>query len=135
VKPPQFTIRRMLVVIALLAVALELGQRAYFRYASPGVMQSYYVGDLMGVTADMLRSADGIPAQLKAKLSDEALFLKSSITPDIWRFGTRSVKPYPAAMCLVVIHTTEGHQQVASWMKQRRDCLYSFQRMPPAADK
>jgi hypothetical protein len=132
---PQFTIRRMLVVIALLAVSLELGQRAYFRYASPGIIQTYYVGDLMGVTGDMLRSADGVPVQLKAKLPEEAIFLKSSITPDVWRFGTRSVNPFPAAMGLVVTHTTEGHRQVASWMKQRRDRLYSFQRTPPAADK
>jgi hypothetical protein len=134
-KPPRFTIRTMLVVVALLAVLLGPGRLAYFRYASPGITKSYYVGDLMGVTAGMLRSPGGIPAQIMAKLPEEALFLKSSITPDAWWFGTRSVKPFPAATSLVVIHTTEGHQQVASWMKQRRDRFYSLQPTPPVADK
>ena len=134
-KSPRLTIRTMLTVIALLAVSLALGRWAYFRYANPGITKIYYVGDLMGVTAGMLRSSGGIPAQIKSKLAEEALDLKSSITPDAWWFGTRSVKPFPAAMSLVVVHTTEGHQQVASWMKQRRDRLDSFQSMPLAADK
>jgi hypothetical protein len=134
-KPPRLTIRTMLVVIAFMAVSLGLGRWAYFRYASPGITRTYYVGDLMGVTAEVLRSPGGIPAQLKAKLPEEALVLKSTITPDVWWFDTRSVKPFPAAMSLVVIDTPEGHQQVASWMKQRRDRLYSFQPVPVAADK
>ena len=122
----RFTIRQMLALTAIVAVSLVSGQLAYDRYFREGTTRGYYVGDLIGVTAEMLRQpGGGIAAQLTAaELPRQAAILRSSITPDVWWFGTRSVNPSPPTMCLVVRHTEEDHQQVAAWFKQRRDRLY-----------
>ena len=121
----RFTIRRMSALIAVIAVLLVSGRWAYDRYFREGTTKVYYVGDLIGVTAKKLRQpGGGIPTQLTAELPRQAAILKSSITPDVWWFGTRSVNPSLPLMGLTVRHTEEGHQQVAAWLKQRRDRLY-----------
>ena len=68
----------------------------------------------------------GLPS-LNAKLAEEANLLKSSITPDVWWFSTRTVSPFPAAASLTIVHTEEGHQQVAAWLRERRDRYWAAQ--------
>ncbi len=121
----RFTIRRMLGVISLLAVLLAVGRWGHHRYVSRGFTKTYYIGDLIGVRP---RSGGlAFPANLNSKLAEQAGLLKFSITPDAWWFGTRSVKPFPPAASLTVLHTQEGHQQVATWLRQRRARFYATQ--------
>jgi hypothetical protein len=121
----RFTIQRMLGVIALLAVLLAIGRWVYFRYVNRGFTKTYYVGDLIGVS---VRSGSiTFPANLNSKLADEAISLKSSITPDVWWFGIRTVNPFPPSAGLAVLHTKEGHEKVAAWLKHRRTRFYATQ--------
>ncbi|WP_165069091.1 hypothetical protein [Paludisphaera rhizosphaerae] len=119
----RFTIRRMLILIALLAVALGVGRWVYWRYLRQGVVHTYYVGDLAEIPPAATRPGV-ISPQALATLNGEADLLKSSITPDVWWLGTRSVSPFPTSAALVVRHTEAGHAQVAEWLRRRRDLFY-----------
>ena len=122
----RFRMRSMLGVIALLAVMLAIGRWGYPRYISGGFTKTYYVGDLIGgVSVQSGRFT--FPASLNSKLADEAVLLKSSITPDVWWVGTRTVSPFPPSAALKVKHTKEGHAQVAAWFKQRRLSTWATQ--------
>jgi hypothetical protein len=122
----RFTIRRLLFLIAFVAVALAVGRWGYPRYFSRGFTKTYYVGDLLGVR---LRPGGGIMTapNHNSKLAEEAALLKSSITPDVWWFGTRTVSPFPLSASLRVVHTKEGHELVAAWFRQRRDRFFAVQ--------
>jgi hypothetical protein len=130
----RFRMRSMLGVIALLAILLAIGRWSYSRYISRGITKTYYVGDLVGVWVQpdgsiVFRASKSIvfPASLNSKLTDEANLLKSSITPDVWWFGTRTVSPAPPAAGLTVLQTKEGHEKVAAWFKQRRLSFWATQ--------
>jgi hypothetical protein len=83
----------------------------------------YYVGDLIRPYGPII----DVPFTL-GELSDQAAILRSSITPDVWWLGTRSVTPNTANGCLTVRHTEEGHRQVAEWLNERRDLMYGRKR-------
>ncbi len=118
----------MLVVIAVFAVILTIGRWSYYRYVCRGITKNYYVGDLIGVTLQMVPPAGGrFPASLNAQLAKEAVDLKSSVTPDVWWFGARTVTPFLSAASLTVGHTKDGHSQVAAWLKERRKQFYASQ--------
>ena len=119
----RFGMRSMLGVIALLAVLLAIGRWCYPRYISRGFAKTYYIGDLIGARVGPGGSV--FPASLNSTLADEANLLKSSITPDMWWFGTRTVSPFPPAAGLTVLQTKEGHEKVAAWFKQRRLSFYA----------
>jgi hypothetical protein len=115
----SFTILRMLVLIAILALLLGW---AYDRYVRPGYAQTYYVGDLIRPDGQV-----GVPADMAAALMEQAALLKSSVTPDVWWLWwltTRWVDPLPTGSRLIVCHTEEGHKQVADWLRQRRRDLH-----------
>ena len=118
-KPPrvQFTLRRMFILVMIVALLLTTGRWAYHRYAGPVVTKVYYVGDLVRPDGDI-----GTPATM-TELSDQATLLKSSITPEVWWLPTRAVTPAPSAFSLIVRHNQVGHEYVKSWLRQRRDRL------------
>jgi hypothetical protein len=118
----RFTLRRMLAVIALLAVLLAIGRWGHYRYLSRGITKTYFLGDLIEVRL-VFRGA--IPANVNSKLAEQAELLKSSITPDVWWFPTRTVNPFPAAASLTIVHTKEGHEQVGAWFKERRNRFWA----------
>jgi hypothetical protein len=121
----RFTMQSILGVIALLAVLLAIGRWGYSRYVRRGFTKTYYIGDLIGVS---VRPASvTFPPSHNSKLADEAILLKSSITPEVWWFGTRTVSPFLPSAGLMVLHSKEGHEKVASWFKQRRTSFYATQ--------
>lgn len=113
----RFTIRQMLMLIAISAILLGAGQWAYDRYVGQTWVKVYYVGDLITPTGQI-----GVPAPL-AELSKQAAILKASVTPDVWWVRTRSVTPFPLSMSLIVSHTDAGHQQVDEWLRRQRKLL------------
>jgi len=44
-------------------------------------------------------------------------------------FGTRTLNPLPAMASLTILHTKEGHQQVAAWLKERRQRFWDAQNL------
>jgi hypothetical protein len=122
----RFTIRRMLGMIALTAVVLAVGRWGYYRYVDHGFAKTYYVGDLMEVSVRPGGGVITLPNH-NAKLAEQAALLKSSITPDVWWFGTRTVNPFPLSASLRVVHTKAGQKQVATWLEQRRTRFYAAQ--------
>jgi hypothetical protein len=114
---PRFTLRTLLTVVALLAVLLGTGRWAYYRYINQTITKTYYIGDLIRPDGQI-----GVYPTM-AELSAQAVLLKSSVTPDVWWFGTRSVTPFPVSMSLIIRHTEAGHQQVAEWLRERRTFL------------
>jgi len=107
----------MLAVIAILAAILGVGRWVYDRYASRTVTITYYVGDLIrpAVGGGGTAGLNGLPAQ--------ALLLKASVTPDAWRWGTRSVTPFYLSQSLIVRHTEAGHLEVQAWLRRQRAVL------------
>ncbi len=120
----RFTIRGLLAVIAGVAVLLALGRWGHNRYLSPGITKTYYLGDMMRF---ILPTPKARLASINANLAEAAALLKSSITPDVWWFSTRKVSPFPAAASLTIVHTKEGHQQVAAWLRERRNQYWAAQ--------
>src|SRR5438270_297821 len=119
---PRFTIRQLLVLVAILAILLGPGRWAYDRYLGQPRVKAYYIGDLILGTNRSPKGQTGPPARA-AVLSEQAAILKASVTPDVWWVPTRSVTPSPVSMSLVIRHTDAGHRQVAEWLRQRRDLL------------
>jgi hypothetical protein len=115
----RFTIRQILILIAILAILVRAGQWANDRYGGRTLVKTYYVGDLIQPHGPI-----GVPATM-GELSQQAALLKSSVTPDVWWVRTRSVTPVPVSRSLIVRHTEAGHQQVAKWLRQRRESLYA----------
>jgi hypothetical protein len=70
----RFTIRQMLMLIAILAILLEAGQWAHNRYGGQAWVKVYYIGDLITPTGQI-----GVPAPV-AELSKQAALLKASVT-------------------------------------------------------
>lgn len=116
-RPPRvrFTIRQLLVLIAILAILLAAGQLAYDRYGGQTLVKTYYVGDLI---------RPGGQTGVSPTMPELAAILKFSVTPDVWWFRTGSVTPFFLSKSLIVRHTAAGHQQVAEWLRQRRQRLY-----------
>jgi hypothetical protein len=110
----KFTIVQMLALIAILAILLGVGQWVYDRYGRTTVTKTYYIGDLI-----RSEGQNGVNPAM-AEFSEQAALLKSSVTPDVWWLGTRSVTPFPLSTSLIVRHTEAGHQEVAEWLRQRR---------------
>jgi hypothetical protein len=77
----RFTIRQMLVLIAILAILLGVGPWAYDRYGRQAVAKTYYIGDLIRPDGQIA------VAPTLAELSEQAALLKSSVTPDAWWLG------------------------------------------------
>ena len=117
----QFTMRRMMVLVGILAIFLGLGRWAYLRYAGKVVTRGYYVGDLIHPNANRVLSVS------KAELNEQAELLKSSVTPEVWwlETGRASVTPVPLSESLLIRHTEHGHQQIGAYFQQRRDRLYN----------
>jgi hypothetical protein len=108
----------MLILIAILAILLRAGQWTYDRYGRPKYTQTYYIWDLLRLDGRM-----DIPVTL-GEVSEQASLLTSSVTPDVWWFRTGSVTPFFLSKSLIVRHTATGHQQVAEWLRRRRQRLY-----------
>lgn len=119
----RFTIRRILLLIAVLAMLLRAGRWTDDRYGGRTRIKHHDVGDLIRPYGPII----DVPFTI-GELSDQAALLRSSITPDVWWLGTRSVAPYAAAGCLTVRHTDAGHRQVAEWLLERRDRMYGRKR-------
>ena len=96
----RFTMGWMSGAIAALAVLIAIGKWGYYRYAGPRFAKTYYIGDLIDVQVGSV--APPMTAKTNAKLTDEVALLRSSITPDMWWFGTSKVVPFPLSSSLVV---------------------------------
>jgi hypothetical protein len=118
----RFTIRQMLILVAILALLLGPGRWAYDRYLGRTLVKTYYIGDLVGGTSRSPKGQTGFLAKV-AVLSEQAALLKSSVTPDVWWVRTRSVTPSPLSMSLIIRHTDAGHRQVAEWLRQQRNLI------------
>lgn len=119
----QFTLRRILILIGIVAILLGTGRWAYRRFAGPVFTKIYYVGDLMRPDGDIRT-----PATV-AELNEQAALLKSAVTPDEWSWSNRSVTPSDLrSFSLVVRQSKDGHQQVADWFRHRRDRQYARNR-------
>jgi hypothetical protein len=110
----RFTIRQILILIAIVATLLVAGRWAYDRYGGQTFVQTYYVGDLIAPTGWISSPA------IVAELPKQAALLKASVTPDVWWLRSRSVTPFPPAVSLIVSHTSSGHQQVKEWLRHQR---------------
>jgi hypothetical protein len=113
----RFTIRKMLMLIAILAIVFRAGQWADDRYGGQTFVTVYYVGDLITPSGQI-----GSPTRV-AELSKQAALLKASVTPDVWWVGTRVVSPFPPGPSLIVRHSQAGHKQVNEWLRQQRKLL------------
>jgi hypothetical protein len=115
----RFTIRRILVLVATVAVLLGVGRWAQDRYGGPLMVQVYYVGDLITPGSPI-----GGVAKV-AELSKQAELLKASVTPEVWWVRSRAlaVVPFPLSMSLIVRHTAGGHREVGEWVRQQRKLL------------
>jgi hypothetical protein len=115
----RFTIRQLLVLIAILGILLGVGKWAHDRYGGQTFVKTYYVGDLIRHDGQT-----GVSPTI-GDLSEQAAILKSSVTPDVWWLSTRSVTPFFLSKSLIVRQTEWGHQQVADWLRQQRKSLYA----------
>jgi hypothetical protein len=115
----RITIRRMMALVAISALLIIAGQWGYERYGRRTTMRVYFIGDLMRPEGQIATSPTA------AEFSEQVSLLKSSITPDRWWLGNRSVTPSATNLSLIVGQTEDGHQQVAEWLRQRRERTYS----------
>jgi hypothetical protein len=112
-RPPrvQFTVRSLIVLIAVVAVLLW----GYDRYGGMSYSVAYYVGDLV-------RSADGreIPVN-QAELAKLAVRLKSeTVGPDVWWLRRGSVTPFVLSHSLIVRLPPSGQRRAQDWLLQER---------------
>jgi hypothetical protein len=130
----KFSLRGLLLLVMFLTTFTWYGLRVFDRYAYTTITQTYYVGDLLPRDSAQLRTelskfyvGDLLPrdfAQLRTELSKFAELLKSSATHDIWSSRNRSVTPFSPSLSLTVSDSRSGHQQVADWLRKRREEKY-----------
>jgi hypothetical protein len=118
-------------MVMFLTIFTWFGIRVFDRYAYTTITQTYFVGDLLPRDSAQLRTelskfyvGDLLPrdsAQLRTELSKFAELLKSSATHDIWSSRNRSVTPFSLSLSLIVSDSRSGHQQVAAWLRKRRE--------------
>jgi hypothetical protein len=108
----RFTMRWMMLAVALMAILMGLGIAARTRYFTSGMVRSYYVGDLLNP-----RDSAKQKAQELWRLSSD---LQYSVTPDVWWARARMVRPFVPNASLIVRHSSDGHRQVVNWLRQQR---------------
>jgi hypothetical protein len=107
----KLSLRGLLLLVMFLTIFTWFGIRVFDRYAYTTITQTYFVGDLLPRDS----------AQLRTELSKFAELLKSSATHDIWSSRNRSVTPFSVSLSLIVSDSRSGHQQVADWLRKRRE--------------
>jgi hypothetical protein len=112
-KLPQFrfTMRRLMIAVAFLAVAIYLSIEALTRYFSGGYAVVYQVADLVDASAPA--------AQRASELSRFSSRLKSSIMPDSWWTRERTIVTYVPSNSLIIKHSAAGHRQIINWLRQQ----------------
>jgi hypothetical protein len=114
----RFTMRRLMVVIGLLAMlmagAIELTEWARARYHGQSIVKTYYVGDLIGANTNSTGPA------VSLTVAGMAGQIKGLIAPDYFWFGTASVTPFNLSTSVIVRHTKQGHERIGNWLRSQR---------------
>jgi hypothetical protein len=105
----RLSLRGLLLLFATIFTWCGIG--VFDRYAYTTIIQTYYVGDLLPRNS----------AQFSAEVPRIAELLKSSATHDIWSSRNRSITPFPLSLSLIISDSKSGHQQVADWLRKRRE--------------
>ena len=107
--PFRFTIRKMLLAVAIVA----LGAAAYERYFREGILSGYQVGDLVEPSPEQSVQCE--------RLIQFSAHMRSSVMQDVWWSPRRSVTPFFLGNQVVVLQTPEGHRQVSAWLQHQRE--------------
>jgi hypothetical protein len=115
----RLTTKLLMILVAIAALVIHFAPGIYDRFAGPRFNKTYYVGDFLSEEGSVV----GSPTS-KAELSEQAVVLKSSVTPYAWWLADRSVTPSSSNLTLTVRHTEAGHEQVGAWLREKRRRLY-----------
>lgn len=107
---PRLSIRGLLLLVLISAVASWFGVGAYERYCVVRSTRTYPVADLVAQNG-------GRPDANLAKLSSE---LRDETAQGWWPVRDAEIRVFPLSLSIIVRDTAVGHQQVKNWLDKRR---------------
>jgi hypothetical protein len=108
----RITLGFLMTSLAVATILLWVGLGLWDRVTAKRIVKTYYVGDLLKTAG---------PEDVGRELS-RCVGTVTSAVPLGFRWSRpRSVKPFPLTLSLIVDDTEPGHDQVATWLRERRE--------------
>jgi hypothetical protein len=106
----RISVGSLMLAIVVVALLVWGGKEvAMRRKLGTEFTRTYPVGDLLSG-----------PASITSEMEAISKTLTSSVAPDEWWPGHRTVTPFPMTLTVIIRDTEEGHDRVRSWLQERR---------------